>query len=174
MFFTDIPNNLVFDVIVYADVLEHVDDPTEVLAHHHTLLEDDGIIIGAIPNGFGPFEIESYIDRSLKITTLLFKVLDSTRAIRSKLGLRKEIVIDTVPYNSESGHLHFFSRRKFLETLSLAGFDNVCLENGVFMGANLSSFVLGRSKWFLQFNGYISTKLPSSMVSTWYFSAKNN
>lgn len=39
-----------FDVIVLADVLEHMEDPWNILRHLAGLLTDDGIIVASIPN----------------------------------------------------------------------------------------------------------------------------
>ena len=57
-----------FDVIIYSDILEHLEDPSLILKNHYSLLSDDGVIIGSVPNGRSPFEIEKKIDVCLGIT----------------------------------------------------------------------------------------------------------
>jgi predicted TPR repeat methyltransferase len=42
--------NEVFDFVVYADVLEHLVDPADVLKKSKVLLENDGILIISVPN----------------------------------------------------------------------------------------------------------------------------
>src|SRR5262249_8661342 len=50
-----VPRGAAFDVIVYADVLEHLDDPLSLLRAHVRQLNDGGLVIGSVPNGYGPF-----------------------------------------------------------------------------------------------------------------------
>ncbi len=47
-----------FDVAVMSDVLEHVDDPSGLLAHVADRVTDGGHLLISVPNGRGPFEIE--------------------------------------------------------------------------------------------------------------------
>jgi 2-polyprenyl-3-methyl-5-hydroxy-6-metoxy-1,4-benzoquinol methylase len=49
----------VFDVVVMADILEHLEDPASVLKIAVELLATDGKLLVTVPNGKGPFEIES-------------------------------------------------------------------------------------------------------------------
>src|SRR5687767_10691948 len=56
------------DLIVYADILEHLDNPEQILARHAQLLRRDGLAVGSIPNGVGPFELESALDRKFRIS----------------------------------------------------------------------------------------------------------
>lgn len=160
-----------FDVIVYADVLEHLNNPAEVLELHHHLLSEQGVIVGAIPNGYGPFEIESWLDRKLNLTGLI----NVFRHIRNKMrnGTQKQVkqASDVIPYNHESGHVQFFTRSSLAHLLSDAGFKIVDFKNGVVLGANVTGMLLGRFAWFLKFNRRASNHLPSSIVSTWYFTA---
>ena len=39
-----------FDIIVFADILEHLKEPLEVLKRYKKYLKDDGYIIISIPN----------------------------------------------------------------------------------------------------------------------------
>src|SRR3546814_8973059 len=60
-FSTTVPRDVTFDALIYADVLEHLDDPTTVLRAHMQQLAPDGVVLGSVPNGYGPCEIEKYI-----------------------------------------------------------------------------------------------------------------
>ncbi|OAD21942.1 3-demethylubiquinone-9 3-O-methyltransferase, partial [Candidatus Thiomargarita nelsonii] len=61
-FIDHIPIGSRFDIIIYADIIEHLDDPVAILREHYSLLNDDGIIVGAVPNGYGPFENEKRLN----------------------------------------------------------------------------------------------------------------
>ena len=43
-------DNEYFDCIIYADVLEHLINPLELLTRHKSKLADNGYIIASIPN----------------------------------------------------------------------------------------------------------------------------
>lgn len=160
-----------FDVIVYADVLEHLDDPFEVLRGHYKFLSEYGVVVGAIPNGYGPFEIESWLDRKLNITSLINVFRRVRNVIRNQAQKQRGQGDDLIPYNHESGHVQFFTKSSLTRALSDAGFKLVDFKNGVILGANISGIFLGRCAWFLKFNRQAASQLPSLIVSTWYFTA---
>src|SRR3546814_17801066 len=66
-FSTTVPRDVTFDALIYADVLEHLDDPTTVLRAHMQQLAPDGVVLGSVPNGYGPCEIEKYIQQHLHL-----------------------------------------------------------------------------------------------------------
>src|SRR5262249_54291116 len=70
-FSSAIPEGVLFDVLVYADILEHLDDPTSVLRDHAARHAPGGLLLGSVPNGFGPFENEKRLDRWLRISAFL-------------------------------------------------------------------------------------------------------
>jgi 2-polyprenyl-3-methyl-5-hydroxy-6-metoxy-1,4-benzoquinol methylase len=162
--FTDkIPDDERFDAVVYADVLEHLDRPQDDLVSHHNLLDPGGIIVGSIPNGVGPFEIESTIDRRFQI---------SNRIARMMARLRKG-PLERIPYNSDSGHLQFYRKTPFLRMLSDAGFDVTDFRNGAFVGAMVSErFLRFGGQPFMRANTAIVDYLPHWAVSTWLFTAE--
>ena len=49
-FFESFESQLKFDVIIASHVLEHVDNPIDLLKHLKRFLADDGIILGIVPN----------------------------------------------------------------------------------------------------------------------------
>ncbi len=91
----DILENKTFDVIVFADVLEHLKDTKQVLLKLKSFLKPDGYLLISIPNGtHGSIGLE---------------VLDG-RFEYQKTGLL------------DNTHLRFFSRFTFLRMLEEAGF----------------------------------------------------
>jgi SAM-dependent methyltransferase len=54
-----------FDVIICAEIFEHLHRPNRLSKVLTTLLNNDGIIIITIPNGFGPWELLSELPRRL-------------------------------------------------------------------------------------------------------------
>jgi 2-polyprenyl-3-methyl-5-hydroxy-6-metoxy-1,4-benzoquinol methylase len=151
------------DVIVYADVLEHVDDPDAILAQQAALLRQGGVVVGSIPNGIGPFELESALDRRFRIS----------QRIASAMARLKRRNSATVPYNIESGHIQFFRKRSFIRMLQRAGLATVDFRNGCFIGAMVSERVLRHGGApFMRFNTAVANVLPYWAVSTWLFTAE--
>jgi len=169
VFFDEIPSEILFDVIVYADILEHLEAPVAVLQQHHSLLKEDGLIIGAVPNGFGPFENEKRIDNWLGISR---GVLLAARVKKKLVGSRRNAQEAIIPYNNESGHVQFFTKKALFLTLQQGGFKIECFRNGAFLGAPLSELFLLRGEGIAKLNSKIADFIPDWAVSTWYFTAK--
>lgn len=165
-FLDHVPEGVTFDVIVYADVLEHLDDPAAAMRSHRAQLAPDGIVIGAVPNGYGPFEIEQKLDRWFGLSKLLAGIATLVRLMRGKTAPEAE---PALPYNHESGHVMFFTRKTLLRTVADAGFDLVWFGRGAFMGASVSGVLLGRSAGLLRWNVRVADRLPYWAVATWYF-----
>ena len=164
-----VPEDVTFDVLVYSDVLEHLDSPLDLVRRHAAQLADDGILIGCVPNGYGPFENEKRLDRWLKLGVML----DLPARIHRNLGRRppKPPVGKILPYNSESGHLQFFTRRSLRELIEESGFRVDEFRNGAFVGAPLSEQYLFRGERIARWNARAADRLPYWAVSTWLFTA---
>jgi len=78
-FVSSVPTAVTFDVIIYSDLLEHVHDPLGIIRGHLPQLAQDGIMIGSVPNGYGPCEIEKYLDYYLGI----YKILRAVKTVRA-------------------------------------------------------------------------------------------
>jgi SAM-dependent methyltransferase len=163
-FFAAVPGGT-FDVILYADVLEHVPDPLAILSAHARQLAPDGIVIGSVPNGFGPCEIEKFVDRQLGLYPALRWVKHATLRFMGHAGTRP----DPIPYNSDSGHIVFFTLPRLRRTIAEAGLHILRFGHGGFVGADLTGNTIFRSPRFVDWNVRVSDRLPSWLVSTWYF-----
>lgn len=151
------------DAIVYADVLEHLDDPDAILAGHVPLLKPGGIIVGSIPNGVGPFELESALDRRFRLS----------ERIAARMARKRGESAPAIPYNLESGHLQFYRKRPFVAMLGRSGLTMSDFRNGYFFGGMVTERVLRFGGAALKrANNAIANVLPHWMVSTWLFTAK--
>jgi len=160
-----VPEGVVFDVLVYADVLEHVHDPLAVLSAHVRQLAPNGIVIGSVPNGYGPCETEKFFNRHLHLYQMLRFVKRSTLAL---LG-RRPVARKALPYNSESGHVIFFTMKSFRRMVAASGLHILRFGHGGFVGADVTGNTIFRSRRFVDWNVEVSDRLPSWVVSTWYF-----
>lgn len=160
------PGDVAFDAVVYADFLEHVPDPERFLAAHARMLAPGGLVVGSVPNGYGPFEIEQRIDRWFRLSRA-FEAL--SRAKRRLRGEARAHGNENFPYNYDSGHVAFFTRAMLERRAALASLRLTDFANGAFLGASLSGILLARSPRFIDWNARVADRLPHWMVSTWYF-----
>ena len=77
-----------------------------------------------------------------------------------------------LPYNHESGHLQFFTRRALRRVIEDGGFVVDRMTNGSFVGAPLSERFLLRGERVARANAAVADYLPAWAVSSWYFSAR--
>lgn len=160
-----VPDDMTFDIIVYADVLEHVPDPLAVVTAHAPRLAPGGIMIGSVPNGYGPCETEKFIDRHLR----LYRMLRFAKRAALRLAGRPPKETPAIPYNHESGHLIFFTMRSLKRMAEDAGFKIARFAHGGFVGADLTGSTIFASARFVDWNIRAADRLPSWAVSTWYF-----
>lgn len=176
VFLEHVPEGVRFDVVVYMDVLEHLDDPAAFLRQHHGLMKDDGILIGGVPNGFGPFENEKRIDRWFGISKKLWWAVGMAGKVRRKLtGHRPSPSVPgggEIPYHAECIHVQFFTKKSLFSLLREAGFRVECFTNGAFLGAPAITAFFLRGERVARLNARLADFLPHWAVSTWYFVAK--
>jgi SAM-dependent methyltransferase len=164
-FMDRIPENIRFDIIAYADVLEHVRDPSALLKKHLAHLAPDGVMICAVPNGFGPFEIEQRLDRRLGLSQMLSALSAAKRRLQ---GSAPAAQAEALPYNHESGHVVFFTRRSLRQAVADAGLEIIRFAHGALMGASISGIAIARFPGLLRLNVRVADRLPYWAVSTWY------
>ena len=162
------PNDGPYDALVYSDVLEHLDDPVAVLREHRPLIAPQGWLIGSVPNGYGPFEMEKRIGKYTGLGWVLSKAHGGLRRIKHTVtGPPPE---DTLPYNAACGHVQFYTRGSITRTLEEGGFAVSDFKKGCFVGSSASARVL-RGKPVMRANNAVANVLPTWAVSTWYFTA---
>ena len=174
VFLESIPAGERFDLIVYADVLEHLENPATLLAEHRELLADDGVMVASIPNGYGPYEIEMYLGRKLGLLALLEFTMKKLG--RNRQSALRDTQAEELPYNHESGHLQFFTRRSLKRTLAQAGLALDDFAHGVYICGSFSNTLVHPAIPFSaigrRWNTKLANVLPAWMVATWYFTIK--
>ena len=165
------PDDGPYDALVYSDVLEHLDHPVEVLREHRPLIADGGWLIGSVPNGYGPFEMEKRVGKYTGLGWVLSKTHARLRKVKHKLRGTDPDAGGALPYNAACGHVQFYTKRSITQTLADGGFVVDDFRKGCFMGSSASAFVL-RGRPVMTANNAVGDVMPSWAVSTWYFTAK--
>ncbi len=159
----ELPSGEQFDIILYSEVLEHLDDPGAMLRAHRPALRSGGIVLGSIPNGYGLTEIEKYVDRKLHLYQAL-------RWVWRRLGRGSQVSdADLPPYNYASGHVQFFTSSALERVVKSAGYRLDEMRNGSVMGADLSGATFLRSKKLIDLNTRLADHLPAWAAATWHF-----
>ena len=150
-----------FDVIIISEVLEHLDQPDKVINLLKTNLKNNGFILGSIPNGYGLTEIEKFIIHKFfiyKIVRYIYKFF------RKKTSLNKNI-----PFNNESGHIQFFTLKKFKGVVFKNNLLIKFIKNGTLFGADLTGSTILKPDVMKKINTYLADFIPSFMSATWIF-----
>lgn len=140
-------NDVKYDVIVISEVLEHTDQPADIVSKLRTHLAPRGILIATVPNGYGPWELKN---KFLKL---------------AKLNTTKD---------KECGHHHvqFFTFGSFTRMLNehdllLVGFAKSDVLSGLSYCASKNGVVAG-------IDLALADLSPLWLASGWYFVFKNN
>ena len=167
-----------FDVVVMADVLEHLADPSTMLKNAVELLAPSGRLLVTVPNGRGPFEIESAIGRVPFVGPTLLKLTDIFVASLNKSILKGmwsraiSVLPNDLPYNKDSGHLQFFSRSGLIELMNSKGLEVVRFHNLSFLSGPFTNYILSPWRAFCLWNARISEHLPPWLSSAWFLECR--
>jgi 2-polyprenyl-3-methyl-5-hydroxy-6-metoxy-1,4-benzoquinol methylase len=148
-----------FDVVILSEVLEHLERPAEMLTASARLMNKEGILIVTVPNGYGEFEIDSWIFRRLHLQ----KLVDAFARPREILSATD---------NQDSGHIQFFTRSRLRRLFDEAGLVSFREGAASFLAGPIVGHLLARSARLIQWNARITERLPLVMASGWYFALR--
>jgi len=155
--------NQKYDVVILSDILEHVENPVELMAIAGQLVKQGGLILISIPNGFGPSELERKFLEFFRID----KLLAGLRFLLSgTLGRKSDA------YNTDSGHIQFFRMKDIENLIETAGFFLKKKRKGALFGGGVTYPIAVLCPWIIEPSLRWAQKLPFSLVSTWYFSCE--
>jgi len=155
----EIPGDQPFNVVILSEVLEHLERPEEMLRSATRLLSGDGLLIVTVPNGYGEFEIDSWIFRFLRLQ----KIVD-------RFAKQSEVLSATD--NSESGHLQFFTRPRLQRLFKDAGLSVFRQDAASFLAGPVAGHFVARSQRLIDWNARIADRLPFVLASGWYFALR--
>jgi 2-polyprenyl-3-methyl-5-hydroxy-6-metoxy-1,4-benzoquinol methylase len=163
-----------YDVVVLSDVLEHLDEPDRVLHLVHDLILPDGRVIVTIPNGFGPFEVESYIHKMPAIGWVLDRSMAAAAHIMNRWILKgrwsdmANRQPADLPYNSGSPHVQWFTQSRFRHMVESAGFKIEDFRKLSTFSGPFSNYIFGPFAGACERNARLADMLPAAVTSAWW------
>ena len=157
----DLPASETFDVVLLSEVLEHMTNPRDLLAASARHMAHDGMLIVTVPNGYGEFEIDSWVFRTLRLQ----KVVDV-------LARHKNEVLGGTD-NQESGHVQFFTRTRLRRLFAKCDLVSIREGAGSFLAGPIVGHLLARSTRLIEWNARITNRLPFAMAHSWYFALQH-
>jgi SAM-dependent methyltransferase len=150
-----------FDCVIISEVLEHLDAPDLLPGMALPYLDESGILIITVPNGYGEFELDRRLYQALqadKLVAWLYSVV--------KNGKYEEYLASS---DDASPHVQRFTVSRLREI-----FDRNDLLLIEARGTSLASgplilHLLGRFEIFIRLNAAIADHLPLPLVSGWMF-----
>jgi SAM-dependent methyltransferase len=162
-----------FDAVICADVLEHLLRPEAALSCVERLLRPGGRFIVTIPNGFGPFELESWLSRLPVVGTASLWVVDHLTAVLNRFVFRGAwtavVTPPDLPYNAECGHVQFFTRGALLRMAARCGLTMLRQTGVSWLSGPYTNYLFAPSRLFCHANAQAGQWLPSWMLSAWFF-----
>ena len=163
-----------YDVVVLTDVLEHVHQPGELLRLVHELVTDDGRVIASIPNGFGPFEIESYVHKFPLIGRVLDRSFAAAVAVFNRWIIKGRWTAllnrepPDLPYNAGSPHVQWFTESRFRDLVGKCGFGIEDFQKLSTFSGPFSNYLFGPFVRACEMNTALADRLPSAFASAWW------
>lgn len=161
-----------FDVVILSEVLEHVHDPKALLLASLQCLKANGIAVITVPNGYGEFEIDSWIFRIFRLGV----ALDFLKRILRWAGARSGGADQAADQpdmpatdNDNCPHVQFFSIRRLKRLFRECSLSLIGESAGSLACGPLVSSTLGHSRHFIEWNARVSDSLPLVLASSWYF-----
>jgi ubiquinone biosynthesis O-methyltransferase len=149
-----------YDVVILSEVLEHLREPRFLLSAALEHLNENGLIIVTVPNGFGEFEIDSWLFRIFRLQ----RVVDAIA--------RNNNQVTAATDNHASGHVQFFTRRQLQHLFADCSLYVAREGVGSFLAGPFIGHTLARSDRFIEWNARVTDKLPRVLASGWYFALR--
>jgi len=143
-----------YDLILLTEVLEHVDQPQELLSFLISLLKHEGYLVLSVPNGNGASEWASTFMNVVRLTIpSVFR--------RGSNG--------DVFTHSNSPHINFFSLGDLRKIFSRVGIKVISAGNPVYMHFRFFRWLSDHFEWFRKINFSGIRKPPRIWADDWIF-----
>lgn len=151
------------DVIIASEVLEHNRDEelTALLDCIRSRLQASGLLLVTVPNGYGWFELESFLWYRLGLGRLIefFRIDRVIRHLRRRLA-GSDPSDDPPSTLCHSPHVQRFTRRSIQQRLTQAGFEVVGCVGSVLFAGPFSNLLFADVHPVMRLNHLLGTWFP--------------
>jgi len=178
-------DNDIYDVIICSEVLEHIPNPGEFIKSIYSILDDNGTLIITIPNGYGYFELESFIEKKFPNLTYrldgliqqLFKdyskyLPDALNKRHRSERTREYCDLSITTFDTVTKHCNKFAKRTLVRLLTDNNFRIEEIKNRTFLAGNIINILLREWDVLLRMNSVVADYLPTWLCSGWMVAAK--
>jgi SAM-dependent methyltransferase len=157
-----------FDLIIASEVIEHVEEPEELLLFLEEKLVDGGQIILTLPNGYGPSEFMSLVASLLHLSGIYVILRQLKRTLSGSSTSLNSKSADTLAI---SPHINFFSYNEIKSLIGKAGFKLLEYRPRTWLcGFGFNQILHGQ--FILSLNAKLADYLPPYFISGWMFLLK--
>jgi SAM-dependent methyltransferase len=152
-----------FDVVILSEVLEHLsdEDRCDLLAIVREKLVPGGRVLVTVPNGYGWYELESFLWKRARIGGLLERAHVAGGIARAKGAVLRETIEDPIPSSlSESPHVQRFTPRRIRAALRRSGFEPYDFTGSVLFAGPFSNLLLTGISTAMRANNSFGTRFP--------------
>ena len=173
-----------FHVVICSEVMEHLEKPDFLVQQMRDVLVEGGLLLITVPNGYGYFGAESFLERCFpqisRMTDNLQKKL-VRRFGRATLKLRHasewkpehwQLAITSLASNQT--HCQRFTLGRLKQFLINQGFEILEFRNRTFLAGNILNNIVRDWDSFLKWNSDVADCLPRWSCSGWMIAARRN
>ncbi len=171
-----------FDAVVASEVLEHIADPAAFLGMLGRCLKRDGLLILTVPNGYGPFELDSHLYEALRRIPGFWRLeagwhrlragvqgLTGRRAATAAATAAEDAPESLSTLNENSPHCQRFTRDAVVRLAEGLGFERTAEARSAFWSGPIAHTLFRDAPRFIRWNGTLADHLPAGLASGWYF-----
>jgi len=150
-----------YDIIICSEVLEHLNNPENLLISIYKLLTVQGILIATVPNGYGPREV--FVTKpTQKMRSNGGKTWKLVQGIKQGLGYTGATIQSDADHLS---HIQFFSKARLTKLAKNTGFIIQKIGKSNFVDDVFPfSFIARRIRWFQKLDCFVADYLPLAMT----------
>ncbi|NQY07024.1 MAG: methyltransferase domain-containing protein, partial [Flavobacteriaceae bacterium] len=159
-----------FEVIICSEVLEHLDNPTQVVAALKARLTEQGILIITVPNGFGPREVlmTKPMQWAMKKDSFIWRCI---LKIKHVLGYSGTTIQSAAP---DLSHVQFFTKSTLIDLIKDESFQLKKFSVSNFMETVFPfSFFTKKSYHLQKLDAKLADMLPdfcaSGFMTSWQY-----
>jgi len=131
-------------------------------------LNNNGILIVTVPNGYGCSELMALL-QTLLILTGVYGILRKIKHAIFK-NISQNTIVDTL---ASSSHINFFTLKKIRTIFSKCTLTLNRYQGRMFLHNFICSSIIDKSEKLACVNAFLGKSLPAPLVSDWMFVLKN-